>query len=680
MKIGKKVLLQILIVCLATFALSVTKVQAQDTADEQRIAGCDRYQTSIEISKFGWNDASQTAIIATGENFPDALSAAPLAAKFKAPILLTDPFKMDASLYKELSRLKVKNVYIAGGYGAVSKDIEDQLTQNGIKCTRLPGNDRFETSVAIAKQLGSVNKAVLATGSDFPDALSIAPWAAQNGIPILLTDKDTLPQSVDKYIKDNNITETYVIGGKGVISDECMAMLPKPKRIHGTDRFETNLSVLKEFDSSFDFSRIYAATGNDFPDALSGSALASITKSPIVLMDEKPLTKTKTFLETKKDKINDAYIMGGTGAVSDAVIEGTIPPVVTKLKISTDSSTLALNGKVKPAVDITMFPQNAPVPDISISSSDINIAQVDKDGTVTGLYPGSVKLTAKAGNRSTSTDLKVILNKTIMLDPGHGGTDPGAIPTALDGTKLQQSKESTLNFQIAQKLKDKLLGIGVNVLMTRNNDATVSISDRAKMANDKKPDLFISIHHDAVSYPTAHGTSAFYSSYRTNLDNQDVYAVSMGNGPVYDDKGNIIGTMMPNEKYKFVKEVDTDNIYIIYKGKTAKTSLDYIILYDYTPNEVCKDSKELAEAINEGLSSLGLIKRPVQDKNLAITRWTNMASVLFEVGFITTPDEFARISQDSFQEKVADVVTNAILDFYKNKADACDASTKTTTP
>ena len=109
----------------------------------QRLAGLDRYETSVDISKSGWPGGSDVAVIATGEDFPDALCAGPLAKSLNAPVLLTEVNVLDSNVKAELKRLGVKEVYIVGGVGAVSYNVQNQITSMGIKCTRLAGEDRF---------------------------------------------------------------------------------------------------------------------------------------------------------------------------------------------------------------------------------------------------------------------------------------------------------------------------------------------------------------------------------------------------------------------------------------------------------------------------------------------------------------------------------------------------------
>ncbi|MDP4179302.1 MAG: cell wall-binding repeat-containing protein [Bacillota bacterium] len=304
-----------------------------------RISGKDRYETSANIVESGWGTTSSTAIIATGENFPDALCAAPLARKNNAPIILTATNALSDNAKNELSRLKVKNVFIIGGTGAVSQQTEDAIKALGINITRISGKNRYETSEKVAEYIGASSKIVLATGNDFPDALSVAPIAAMKGIPILLTDKTSMPQETQNYLDSHkaDITDSYVIGGTGVISDTAITTVTNPKRLFGANRYETNKAIVNEFSNNLNSGNVYIATGKDFPDALACSALAPITDSPIILADSSSDVSIKSYLSSNADSIGSAIAVGGTGAVPEALLNnvadnyGTIilDPVIT---------------------------------------------------------------------------------------------------------------------------------------------------------------------------------------------------------------------------------------------------------------------------------------------------------------------------------------------------------------
>ncbi|WP_027624210.1 cell wall-binding repeat-containing protein, partial [Clostridium lundense] len=126
---------------------------------KSRIYGKDRIETSIEISRAGWKNGSQTVVIAQGYNYADALCSAPLAKKHNAPIILTSQSGLSDNTVNEIKRLKVKNVYIIGGPKVVSEKVDKQLKSINItNITRLYGATRYETSLKIAEQLGSVNE------------------------------------------------------------------------------------------------------------------------------------------------------------------------------------------------------------------------------------------------------------------------------------------------------------------------------------------------------------------------------------------------------------------------------------------------------------------------------------------------------------------------------------------
>jgi putative cell wall-binding protein len=246
----------------------------QAVTSTERLAGSDRYATAIKISQEGWTTgASPNVVLAMGENFPDALAAAPLANQLEAPILLTEPNTLSNELLAELSRLGAQDIYIVGGEGVISKAIVNQLEEANFKVRRIAGTDRYETALEVAQFISSefkemsVSEAVVATGENFPDALSIAPIAASKGMPILLSPKDSLPDRVIAYLTEHKVTKTYVVGGVGAISETVMNRLPGAERLSGEDRYETNKAVLRTFDDDLNFDNVYAATGENYPDA-----------------------------------------------------------------------------------------------------------------------------------------------------------------------------------------------------------------------------------------------------------------------------------------------------------------------------------------------------------------------------------------------------------------------------
>ena len=284
----------------------------------ERLAGDTRYETSVAISK-SLDSHSGYVVMATGENFPDALCSAPLAAKYEAPILLTNRDSIPAAVENEIDRLKTKEVFLVGGTGVITDNVKGTLEAKGIIVKRICGIDRYETSLEVAKFIDSPSKeAFVVTGSNYPDALSIASYAACNQIPILLTDKNSLTDNIKSYISTKGINKTYVIGGTGVISDDVLYSLPGSQRISGDNRYETNAEVLSNF--IFYYGETFFATGRAFPDALSGAALAGAYGSPIILADDSMPDYIVDFLNENKDIMKMKKILGGTGAVSDTII------------------------------------------------------------------------------------------------------------------------------------------------------------------------------------------------------------------------------------------------------------------------------------------------------------------------------------------------------------------------
>ncbi|MGO5066634.1 cell wall-binding repeat-containing protein [Clostridium sporogenes] len=317
-----------------------------------RISGENRYETSINIAKHYNNENFENVIIANGNNFPDSLAGSTLSKKLNAPILLVD--ENISSSMKTINFIKNKldkngSIYILGGEGAVSRVYEDYFKELGYKnIKRLGGSDRFHTNETIVRSL-NVEKGtpiVITNGFQFADALSVSSFAASKGYPIIMSNPDKLPNEIKKRIKDISPSKVFIIGGESVVKssivNELSSIIPSLdksdiKRVSGKNRYETSLNVCKELSLSSDTAVI--TSGENFPDALSGSALASKINSPIILTDGVDISNQKKYLDNNNYK--NFILLGGTGVIneeSQRILEN--KPVIS----DKDSKNLLFNG------------------------------------------------------------------------------------------------------------------------------------------------------------------------------------------------------------------------------------------------------------------------------------------------------------------------------------------------
>ena len=273
-----------------------------------RLYGDDRYQTSKAVAEKYNSGQTDNIVITTGTNFPDALSVSTLAGKLKAPILLVNQTvsqSQDALDYISEHMANGK-VWIAGGTGVINSTFESELSSMGNTVERVAGLDRYETCLRVAEKVNAPKgtSVFLATGENFPDALSIASVAASEGYPVILTPKDKLSDGVKNYLLKQQPSEVFIIGGTGVISESVESavknILPASSitRLAGQDRYETSIEAYNNFFN--DPVNIYIASGTDFADALSASVLAAKDNAPIVLVDSKkkiPPESTICYLE-----------------------------------------------------------------------------------------------------------------------------------------------------------------------------------------------------------------------------------------------------------------------------------------------------------------------------------------------------------------------------------------------
>ena len=197
----------------------VAKIQSvQGAVGQSRVDGNDRFQTAKAISEQLNSGTVQDVIITSGNNFPDALSASVLAKKLNAPILLVDSNvqgSSEALIYVTQHLSKSGTVHIIGGTGIVGREFEEKLNQMGYaNIDRIGGYDRYDTDVLIAQKLNVAKNTpvVIASGENFPDALSISSVASSNGWPILLVSSD-MAQEVKDFIVKNQPSKVIIVGG-----------------------------------------------------------------------------------------------------------------------------------------------------------------------------------------------------------------------------------------------------------------------------------------------------------------------------------------------------------------------------------------------------------------------------------------------------------------------------------
>ncbi|WP_343118187.1 cell wall-binding repeat-containing protein, partial [Romboutsia sp. MSSM.1001216sp_RTP31141st1_F12_RTP31141_220114] len=300
------------------------KVSVADTLKVEEIVGSDRYNTANKISD-KWTRADNV-VISNSDSIVDAMTASPFAHAKNAPVLLSSKSSLTPETKASIARLQAKTVYLIGGENSLDKNLEKEIKDMGVDVVRIAGKDRFETSLNIAKEvdnLSDVSQVAVVNGQKgLPDAISISSPAAINNMPIILSNNEgDIPQGKD-FIKSENLSKAYVIGGNGTVSEMLkneVSDLIKNKpvtRLGGNDRIETNLSVLNEFYKSGALDNLFVVKDGakreiDLVDSLSVSSLAAKEKSPVMIVGENLTTEQSEFI--KKKEFNKLTRVGGNG-------------------------------------------------------------------------------------------------------------------------------------------------------------------------------------------------------------------------------------------------------------------------------------------------------------------------------------------------------------------------------
>ncbi|MBQ3883003.1 MAG: N-acetylmuramoyl-L-alanine amidase [Bacteroidales bacterium] len=234
--------------------------------------------------------------------------------------------------------------------------------------------------------------------------------------------------------------------------------------------------------------------------------------------------------------------------------------------------------------------------------------------------------------------------KTVCIDAGHGGHDPGCI------SKDKKTQEKALALSIATKLRDKIKAAypDVKVIMTRSDDTFIALAERANIANKGGADLFISIHINSAANTSASGFS-IHALGQSRDKNRDLFQNNL--------------ELAKRENSVITLEEDYSTTYQDYDPNDPQS----LILFSLMQNANLEQSLEFADCVNTNLKKYGSITKSrgiSQDPFLVLWR-TTMPAVLIECGFMTNTSDLTAMRSDSGRGKIAEGIFKGFVEFKK---------------
>ena len=421
----------------------VNKYLRKTSSPITELTGSDRYETAVKISKEGWKNGSDKVVIINGDVSIDGIISTPLATTYNAPILLVEKNNVPNSVKSELKRLNPKDIIIIGDENAISKTTANQIksTVNASQ-TRLNGSNRYETSLLIAKEIDKnhdVEKVYITNANGGEvDALTIAAKAGQDKQPIILTDKDSITDNTYKWLKSEDLQNAYFIGGPQMISTNVINKVNDITKDNVTNN------------------RVYGADRHE--------------------------TNANVIKKFYTDDELEAVLVAKSDVLVDALAAG---PLAANLK----SPIL-----ITPKTYVSAYHKD------NLEAKSAN--KVYKiGGGLTSKVMSSIASSLSKHN-TTPTEPGNSGGKTVMIDPGHGGSAPGNS----SGGMIEKDYNLNTSLATTEYLRSK----GFNVIMTRDTDKTLSLGNRTALSNSLKPDLFTSIHYNGSTNKQGHGVEVFY--------------------------------------------------------------------------------------------------------------------------------------------------------------------------
>lgn len=545
------------------------------------------------------------------------------------------------NLVEKLQKIRFENA--TSQEDVATDSIEDLLadyslnsvtTSSSIRQTtveRIAGQNRERVAENISKEGWTTsNTVIIANGYKFTDALAGIPLAAHYNAPMLLVNNTKIATETLNEISRLNAKDIIILGGTASVSEDISTTLKNRglsvRRIAGQNRYDTSAKIASELISLRGPSTAHLVNGEASADAVSISTVAGRYKQPILLTKVDELHPE---VQKIANTVKDWRIIGGTSSISSEVEKQLLSKVSNATRISgqnryevnknvlnnwgIDDSKVFI-GSGNSFADIlagSVYAAKENTGILLLSENDTDIANAKNYAKNKGLdYFVVLGGTSTLSNKITDTlkQLYVPDKKVVYIDPGHGGTDSGAVYSGL--------AEKSLNLSIALYLKNELDATGkYEVILSRSTDKTVSLDARTQDANSKNADIFVSLHHNSMggtSAGTARGIETFI-----------YHRVASG----------------------FGQETNRNNF---------NTDIPRI-----------KDSLRLADSVHPRVISVsGLNDRGVKGNNFHVVRESNMPAILVEYGFMDNPVEFSIIKRLQYQQAVAKATKDGIQAYF----------------
>jgi len=294
-----------------------------------RISGADRYDTSAEVArKFS---SASIVYIASGENYPDALSAAPAAAHGDAPLMLVGRNFITPSVQAQLTRLNPGIVVVVGGTSVITDSVKATIQSLLPSSTviRRSGADRYATSRAVTSYAfgpvaNTTTNVFVATGTNFPDALSASAAAGKLDAPVILVygPGATIDAATHTLIGTTfPVQQVYIAGSAVVVSSGIQSQIDALSgvavtRLAGADRYATSVAINSNIFSTA--TTAYLAVGTGYADALAGAALAGSTGSPLFVVPGNCIPDS-VMVSMASMGVSSITLLGGPTVLSPAV-------------------------------------------------------------------------------------------------------------------------------------------------------------------------------------------------------------------------------------------------------------------------------------------------------------------------------------------------------------------------